>query len=127
MAKQDEQRLLVKIATLYYLEGRKQSDIAQLLSLSQSFVSRAITRCQKEGVVKISVVQPSNIFLKLEKGLEDRYGLKQRWWWIPRRGQRSYHQAGDWLRRRPLSGNPAAAKRSDWRLLVELNHSRDGR
>ncbi|HGL5118422.1 TPA: hypothetical protein ACKFHU_002373, partial [Klebsiella pneumoniae] len=31
MAKQDEQRLLVKIATLYYLEGRKQSDIAQLL------------------------------------------------------------------------------------------------
>ncbi|WP_224684610.1 hypothetical protein, partial [Escherichia coli] len=26
MAKQDEQRLLVKIATLYYLEGRKQSD-----------------------------------------------------------------------------------------------------
>ena len=77
MAKQDEQRLLVKIATLYYLEGRKQSDIAQLLSLSQSFVSRAITRCQKEGVVKISVVQPSNIFLNLEKGLEDRYGLKQ--------------------------------------------------
>ncbi|MDM9542021.1 sugar-binding domain-containing protein, partial [Klebsiella pneumoniae] len=45
--------------------------------LSQSFVSRAFTRCQKEGVVKISVVQPSNIFLKLEKGLEDRYGLKQ--------------------------------------------------
>ena len=116
MAKQDEQRLLVKIATLYYLEGRKQSDIAQLLSLSQSFVSRAITRCQKEGVVKISVVQPSNIFLKLEKGLEDRYGLKQ-----------AVVVAGDWLRRRPLSGNPAAAKRSDWRLLVELNHSRDGR
>ncbi|MCT4708575.1 sugar-binding transcriptional regulator [Enterobacteriaceae bacterium H16N7] len=77
MAKQDEQRLLVKIATLYYLEGRKQSDIAELLSLSQSFVSRAITRCQKEGVVKISVVQPSNIFLNLEKGIEERYGLKQ--------------------------------------------------
>ncbi|STW24197.1 transcriptional regulator of sorbose uptake and utilization genes [Klebsiella variicola] len=36
-----------------------------------------LARCQKEGVVKISVVQPSNIFLKLEKGLEDRYGLKQ--------------------------------------------------
>ncbi|ECI3443154.1 sugar-binding transcriptional regulator [Salmonella enterica subsp. houtenae] len=77
MSKQDEQRLLVKIATLYYLEGRKQSDIAQLLSLSQSFVSRAITRCQKDGVVKISVVQPSNIFLNLEKGIEDMYGIKQ--------------------------------------------------
>ncbi|MCV4613765.1 sugar-binding transcriptional regulator, partial [Escherichia coli] len=77
MAKQDEQRLLVKIATLYYLEGRKQSDIAQLLSLSQSFISRALTRCQKEGVVKISVVQPSNIFLNLEKGIEERYGIIQ--------------------------------------------------
>lgn len=77
MAKQDEQRLLVKIATLYYLEGRKQSDIARLLSLSQSFVSRAINRCLKEGVVKISVVQPSNIFVNLEKGLETRYGLQQ--------------------------------------------------
>ncbi|WP_374756133.1 sugar-binding transcriptional regulator [Escherichia coli] len=68
---------MVKIATLYYLEGRKQSDIAQLLSLSQSFISRALTRCQKEGVVKISVVQPSNIFLNLEKGIEERYGIKQ--------------------------------------------------
>lgn len=58
MAKQDEQRLLVKIATLYYLEGRKQSDIAQLLSLSQSFISRAITRCQKEGVVKSASCNP---------------------------------------------------------------------
>lgn len=77
MAKQDEQRLLVKIANLYYLEGRKQSDIAELLSLSQSFVSRAISRCQKEGVVKISVVQPSNIFHSLEKGIEERYGIRQ--------------------------------------------------
>lgn len=77
MAKQDEQRLLVKIANLYYLESRKQSDIAELLSLSQSFVSRAISRCQKEGVVKISVVQPSRIFLNLEKGIEERYGIRQ--------------------------------------------------
>ncbi|TKI05207.1 sugar-binding transcriptional regulator [Martelella alba] len=77
MAKQDEQRLLVKIASLYYLEGTKQSDIAQLLSLSQSFVSRAINRCQKEGIVKISVIQPSNIFLNLEKGIEEHYGIRQ--------------------------------------------------
>ncbi len=28
-------------------------------------------------MVKISVVQPSNIFLNLEKGIEERYGIKQ--------------------------------------------------
>jgi DNA-binding transcriptional regulator LsrR (DeoR family) len=44
MAKQDEQRLMVKIATLYYVEGLKQSEIAQSLTLSQSFVSRILNR-----------------------------------------------------------------------------------
>jgi len=77
MSKQDEQRLLVKIATLYYTEGKKQSDIAALLHLSQSFVSRALTRCQKEGLVKITVVQPGNIFVSLEKALEQQYGIRQ--------------------------------------------------
>lgn len=77
MSKQDEQRLLVKVATLYYTEGKKQSDIATLLSLSQSFVSRALTRCQKEGLVKITVVQPTNIFVNLEKAIEEQYGIRQ--------------------------------------------------
>lgn len=63
MSRQDEQRLLVKIATLYYTEGMKQSEIADSLHLSQSFVSRAITRCVKEGVVKISVIQPLTCLL----------------------------------------------------------------
>ena len=77
MSKQDEQRLLVKIATLYYNENKKQSEIASLLNLSQSFVSRALTRCQKEGLVKITVVQPTNIFVALEKALEQQYGIRQ--------------------------------------------------
>ncbi|MGL5286456.1 DNA-binding transcriptional regulator LsrR, DeoR family [Aeromonas sp. RU39B] len=77
MSKQDELRLLVKIATLYYIEGKKQSEIATLLQISQSFVSRSITRCQKEGLVKITVVQPPNIFLSLEQTLEQKYGLRQ--------------------------------------------------
>ncbi len=77
MSKQDEQRLLVKIATLYYAENKKQSEIATLLHLSQSFVSRALTRCQKEGLVKITVVQPTNIFVELEKAIEQQFGLRQ--------------------------------------------------
>jgi len=77
MSKQDEQRLLVKIATLYYSENKKQSEIASFLQLSQSFVSRALTRCQKEGLVKITVVQPTHIFVELEKEIETRYGIRQ--------------------------------------------------
>ena len=77
MAKQDEQRLMVKIATLYYVEGMKQSDIAQSLTLSQSFVSRILNRSVKEGVVKISVVPPANVYPELEKAIEQTYNLPQ--------------------------------------------------
>ncbi|CAM3623753.1 Deoxyribonucleoside regulator [Vibrio aerogenes CECT 7868] len=77
MLKRDEQRLLVKIATLYYDENKKQSDIARQLDLSQSFVSRAISRCVKEGIVKISVVQPPNVFLNIEAELQRKYNLAQ--------------------------------------------------
>lgn len=77
MSKQDEQRLMVKIATLYYMENQKQSDIARSLNLSQSFVSRILNRCLKEGLVKISVVQPTNIFPALEKSIEEKYGIQQ--------------------------------------------------
>lgn len=67
----------VKIATLYYSEGMKQTEIAASLHLSQSFVSRAITRCVKEGVVKISVIQPPNMFMGLEAAIQKRYGIDQ--------------------------------------------------
>ncbi|MCL2892184.1 sugar-binding transcriptional regulator [Brenneria tiliae] len=77
MSKQDEQRLLVKIATLYYSEGMKQSEIADSLHLSQSFVSRALTRSVKDGVVKISVVQPANMFMALESAIQKRYAIDQ--------------------------------------------------
>ncbi|MEN4558007.1 sugar-binding transcriptional regulator [Pantoea agglomerans] len=77
MAKQDEQRLMVKIATLYYVEGLKQSEIAQSLTLSQSFVSRILNRSVKEGVVKISVVPPANVYPELEKAIEQSYNLPQ--------------------------------------------------
>lgn len=77
MSKQDEQRLMVKIATLYYTDGMKQSGIAKTLHLSQSFVSRMLMRCLNEGVVKISVIPPGNIFPALEHSLEKKYGIQQ--------------------------------------------------
>lgn len=77
MLKRDEQRLLAKIATLYYTENQKQSDIAKQLDLSQSFVSRALSRCVKEGIVKISVVQPANVYLNLESVIQQKYNISQ--------------------------------------------------
>ena len=49
MSKQDEQRLLVKIATLYYSENKKQSEIASLLHLSQSFCFTGVNPLSERG------------------------------------------------------------------------------
>lgn len=77
MSRQDEQRLFVKIASLYYIEGLKQTEISRKLSLSQSFISRALTRCQKEGIVKVSVIYPSDMHLDLEKQIQDHFNVRQ--------------------------------------------------
>lgn len=77
MLKREEQRLLVKIATQYYNEGKKQSEIARQLDLSQSFVSRALSRCLNEGIVKISIVQPTDVYMYIEEQLQNKYSLAQ--------------------------------------------------
>lgn len=57
MSQIEEQRLMSKIASLYYEEGLKQSEISTRLDLSQSFISRALRRALQEGVVKITVMR----------------------------------------------------------------------
>ncbi|WP_040976930.1 sugar-binding transcriptional regulator [Necropsobacter massiliensis] len=73
----DEKRLLTKIATLYYTENLKQTDIAKKLNLSQSFVSRSLTKCVAEGIVKINIVPPPNTFLQLEQQIQKKYNISQ--------------------------------------------------
>ncbi len=72
----DEKRLLTKIAHLYYQQNMKQQEISALLSLSQSQVSRALRRCIKEGIVKISVIPPANIYTNLEMRIQHHFGLR---------------------------------------------------
>lgn len=77
MDKFDELRLLVKIASLYYEQDLNQSAIAQRLSLSQPFVSRAIKRCRTEGIVRFSIAHPTGIHVALENELQERHDIGQ--------------------------------------------------
>jgi len=77
MSQIEEQRLLTKIASLYYEEGLKQSQISAQLDLSQSFISRALQRALHEGVVKITVMRPQGLHLELEHELQQRYGVRR--------------------------------------------------
>lgn len=67
---------MTKVSRLYYEQGRRQSEIAAQLSLSQSTVSRLLKRAQKEQIVRIRVSAPAGTYPALEDGLQARYGLK---------------------------------------------------
>ena len=73
----EQQRLMTKIAVLYYEEKLRQPEISRRLNLSQARVSRYLNQAVAEGIVRTTVVQPYGIYVGLEKALEQKYGLRE--------------------------------------------------
>ncbi|MGB7595601.1 MAG: sugar-binding domain-containing protein [Erysipelotrichaceae bacterium] len=48
-------QLLVKVAKLYYMEGRNQSEVAQILGVSRSLVSKYLSDAKELGIVEINI------------------------------------------------------------------------
>ena len=55
---QEKQKRLAYVARRYYLEGRRQSDIARELGVSRPMVSRLLSEARELGVVEITVHDP---------------------------------------------------------------------
>lgn len=82
MAPRRDVETLVKVARLYYIEGRNQSRIARELDISTSSVSRMLTQARNEGLVTIIINDPNAVVERrpdLEKNLVDRFGLRRAW------------------------------------------------
>lgn len=77
MARIDELRLMTKVARLYYVDGLRQTDIAEQLDISQATISRLLKRAQDEQIVRFSLNAPVGIHADLERQLEATYGLKE--------------------------------------------------
>ena len=75
--RQEELRLITKIATLYHERGVKQVDIASQLDISQATVSRMLKRAENDNIVRISVSAPMGTFPQLEDALENKFELKE--------------------------------------------------
>ena len=73
----EEIRLLTKVSKLYYEERMRQDEIVSRLNLSRSKVSRLLQQARDEGVVRITVFEPSGIYTDLETKLEKRYHLQE--------------------------------------------------
>ncbi|MGZ0211768.1 MAG: sugar-binding transcriptional regulator [Actinomycetales bacterium] len=69
--------MLVKAATLYYLEGKSQAEVAQEIGVSRSNVSRVLADARKNGIVEIRINDPFGRAQDLEAQLISRYGLRE--------------------------------------------------
>jgi DNA-binding transcriptional regulator LsrR (DeoR family) len=70
-------RQMHTVLVLHFLEGRKQSEIAETLNLSTSKVNRLITQGRKMGLVKIDIENPFQRLTDLENLLEGATALSR--------------------------------------------------
>ncbi|TYC60686.1 sugar-binding transcriptional regulator [Rhodobacterales bacterium] len=70
-------RQMHTVLVLHFLEGRKQSEIAEVLNLSTSKVNRLITQGRKLGMVRIDIENPFQRLSDLEDLLQETASLSR--------------------------------------------------
>lgn len=71
----DEEKLLIRIAEMYYQEDKNQSQISKELNIHRTTISRLLKRSREEGIVKISINYDLSETYSLEQALEQQFGL----------------------------------------------------
>ena len=77
----EDLRLALRAATLYYLDGLTQAEVATRLGVSRPTAGRLLSRAKSDGLVRIEVVVPpdagDDLHAGEERELEDRFGLTE--------------------------------------------------
>ncbi|CAN5302199.1 sugar-binding domain-containing protein [soil metagenome] len=77
--KHEDLRLALRAATMYYLDGLTQAEIAQRLGVSRPTAGRLVARAKAHGLVRIEIVVPvdlrDDLHAEEERALEERFGL----------------------------------------------------
>lgn len=68
--------MLVRAATLYYLDGKSQSEVATAIGVSRSNVSRVLANARANGIVDIRINDPLGRATELEQSLMAKYRLR---------------------------------------------------
>lgn len=73
----DYNRLLIKVAHLYYERDMIQSQIAKKVGLSRQKVQRLLKEAKEKGIVRIGISPITGIYSNLEQQLEEKYNLRE--------------------------------------------------
>ncbi|MGM0214396.1 sugar-binding transcriptional regulator [Enterococcus sp. AZ109] len=78
MSYSDDRRLLIEIASMYYEEGAKQSEVAKKFNISRSLVSKYLSKARKLGLVEIIIHDDlAHPYRLLEEKIVEQYGLQE--------------------------------------------------
>lgn len=77
MGRINELRLVARVAQMYHVEHKRQSEIGEILRMSQATVSRMLKRAEQEDIVRTTVIPPPGTFADLETAMRERYGLTE--------------------------------------------------
>ena len=72
----DDDTLSVRAAELYYQDDKNQAEIASILGINRWKVGRLLAYAKERGYVQIEVIHPRARRLPLERGLREKYGLR---------------------------------------------------
>lgn len=72
-----DKQLLYNVARMYYLEGKKQDEIAKVVNRSRSSISMFLTEARNEGIVDIRLRNPMGNNEELSSFFEKKFNLKR--------------------------------------------------
>ncbi len=68
--------VLLRVASLYHIQGETMESIAHQLDVSRSTVSRLLKEARDRGVVRVSVVDPERPMNRIQQRLQDAFGIR---------------------------------------------------
>ncbi|WP_256761739.1 sugar-binding transcriptional regulator [Cohnella sp. WQ 127256] len=74
-ASQEKKRLLVKVSSLYYMDGLNQQEISERLGISRPQISRMLAVAKSEGIVQISIRNPYSEEQVYERAIAETFGI----------------------------------------------------
>jgi DNA-binding transcriptional regulator LsrR (DeoR family) len=72
----DRLSLLADVAEMYYIDNKNQAQIARVVGVTRSMVSRMLSEAREKGIVEITVRRPLQPARDLEAALKDCFGLQ---------------------------------------------------
>ena len=77
MSARRDAETLADAAHLYYIEGLSQEQVANVMSTTRSNVSRMLQSARAAGIVRFEVVRPLSRQRKIERALEEQFGVSE--------------------------------------------------